>query len=240
MTEIIFNKKLTEDIVKAIVKAVTEDVPKYLYEHSKETNNALGAYRGDCINDNLRNFVVSEDIQLLRFRRFGWQGRLLLDTKNKITYTITTQANLKVIPRKKDRTKPHFLQSILEIENGAYEVTQPTLFPLNDFSRDTLENDYNDIIAGIINPDEGYRHYVIAYDCNHSELLDVRMDFLDRNFNVISQMSLNEYIKPDFATLTSIEQTVNIHNETNPVTTRNLVSIKSGIRPHIKEVEKHG
>ncbi|MBP2656475.1 MAG: hypothetical protein H6Q73_4044 [Firmicutes bacterium] len=40
-------------LVRSLDKAIVGDVPEYLREQHKETNNAIIQLRGDCINDNL-------------------------------------------------------------------------------------------------------------------------------------------------------------------------------------------
>lgn len=241
MADITINENLFRRIVRAIDKAIADDIPQYLRDHHKETNNAIMQLRGDNINENLRQFVVAEGIELIPFRRFVWQGRLLADRRNKVTYSITTQANLSAIPKKKDRTKPHFLQSVLAAENSGYQgrYKQETLFSMGMFDTETLKNDYDEIIAGMLEPSEGYCHYVISYQIVGNELVDVKLEFLDSNFATIDEVSLNEYIKPDFARLTDTKPI----DEDAPIPAsegvRGLLGIKkAGIRPALKEVEE--
>lgn len=233
------NKNLMRRIVRAIDKAIVDDVPEYLREHHKETNNAVIQLRGDCINDNLRKLVVGGDIELVPFKRYVWQGRLIVDRSGKITYTITTQKTLSAVPRKR-RNKPHFLQTLLYMENGGYEapVKQMTLMDFLPFEAEDLENDYNSIVAGLIDPAEGYRHYVIAYDAEGSELKDVQVEFLDKDFNTIAMASLNEYIKPDFSRLTDVEHVDEVLGGETDGESKGLVAIKSGLRPKLREVQK--
>ena len=49
------NEKLMRRIVRAIDKAIVDDVPEYLREHHRETNNAIIQLRGDCI------MIISEN-----------------------------------------------------------------------------------------------------------------------------------------------------------------------------------
>ena len=233
------NKNLMRRIVRAIDKAIVDDVPEYLREHHKETNNVIIQLRGDCINDNLRKLVVGGDIELIPFKRCAWQGRLIVDRSEKITYTIANQKTLRVIPRKW-RSKPHFLQSLLYIENGGYEapVKQMTLMDMLPFEEEDLENDYNSIVAGLVDPTEGYRHYVIAYDAEGSELKDVQVEFLDKDFNTIATASLNEYIKPDFARLTDVEHVDEVLENGNEGGAKHLLTIKPGLRPKLQEAQK--
>lgn len=238
MNKITVNAPLMRMVVRAIDKAVADDIPLYLSENFKETNNALGQYRGDCINTNLRQMVVTDDITLIPFQRFGWSGRILVDRINKITYTITTQQTLKAIPNKKGRNRPHFLQSILAVENADYEgqYQQITLYPVEVFDQDTLQQDFDAIIAGLIAHEEGYRHYIVAYTASFNELCDVRLDFLDRNFNIVDTCSLNQYIKPDFARLTAPEMSEN-PSEQSSDSTRRPLKLKPGLRPMLPENE---
>lgn len=233
------NEKLMRRIVRAIDKAIVDDVPEYLREHHRETNNAIIQLRGDCINDNLRKLVVGGDIELVSFKRYVWQGRLIVDRSEKITYTITTQKTLYAVPRKR-RNKPHFLQTLLYMENGGCEapVKQMTLMDFFPFEEEDLENDYNSIVAGLVDPAEGYRHYVIAYDAEGSELKDVQVEFLDKDFNTIATASLNEYIKPDFSRLTDVEHVDEVLEDETDGESKGLVAIKSGLRPKLREVQK--
>lgn len=236
------NENLMRRIVRAIDKAIVEDIPEYFRENHKETNNAVIHLRGDCINENLRNLVVGGDIELIPFKRYVWQGRIIVDRKEKITYTITTQKTLRSIPRKQ-RNKPHFLQSILGIENSSYvaSVKQVTLMDLYPFEAEELESDYNSIVEGMIDPTEGYRHYVIAYDADSSEVRDIQLEFMDKEFNTIETASLNEYIKPDFARLTDVEFLDEDLSEETEDEAKGLVAIKSnksGLSPKLREVPK--
>jgi hypothetical protein len=127
------------------------------------------------------------------------------------------------------------------MENGGYEATvkQITLMDLYPFESEELENDYKSIMEGMIDPTEGYRHYVIAYDVDNSELIDIQLEFLDKDFNTIATASLNEYIKPDFARLTDAEFVEEDLSEETENDAKGLVAIKSnksGLRPKIREV----
>ena len=103
-------------IVQAIEKAIGEDVPRQLKENHLETNNYVALMRGDFINDNLRNYALEEGVELLPFQRFGWKGRLIVDRRNRITLSVTTQNNLRAIPRKQ-RSRPHYTMSLLKMQN---------------------------------------------------------------------------------------------------------------------------
>lgn len=228
-------------IVHAVNKAVTDDIPRYLGEHHKETNNAVGLLRGDYINENLRKYVVTNGVELIPFKRSSWQGRIIVDRNDKITYSITTQNTLNSIP-KKERTRPHYLQSLLAVENSECkcQYIQQTLFPIESFDDKTLESDYNEIFASLVNPKEGYIHYVISYEAKNNELLDIKLEILDRNFNVVFEKNIIEYIEPDFAKLTEVNIDTDETSNSSSDNIRNILGIKNGIRPALREIEKEG
>lgn len=239
LTDFPSDEMMVRRTVRAIQKAIEEDVPEFCQENLMETMNSVRYVRGDKINDNLRNYVVSKDTILISFKRSSWDGRMLVDQKNCITYTITTQQNLAAIPKKKNRICPHFLQSILAIENGdlhgRYE--QMALFPIEQFEDGVLEKDYKKIVSGVLSRDSGYHHYVIAYAFEKNELLDVKMILFDKGFNTVSEISLDDFIKSDFTKLTT-EQSKNSEQIVKPAkTTKDLVAIKTGIRPELIEFE---
>lgn len=234
------NDNLLRRIVHSVNKAVNDDIPRYLREHYKETNNAVIHLRGDYINDNLRKYVILDGIELIPFKRSNWQGRILVDRNNKTTYSITTQNTLNRIPKKKDRTRPHFLQSILAVENRECkcQYIQQTLFPIESFDDETLESDYNEIFSTLVNPNEGYIHYVISYEAKNNELLDIKLEVLDRNFNVVHEKSLNEFIEPDYAILTEPNVATSENSNSSAESMRSILGIKKGIIPNLKETEK--
>ena len=227
-------------IVRAIQKTIEEDMPEFCHENHMETMNSIRYVRGDKINDNLRTLVVSDDVILISFKRYSWDGRMLVDLKNRITYTVTTEKNLIAIPKKKNRTCPHFLQSILAVENGDLqgECVQMTLMPMEQFEDDVLEADYKKIVAGILDLDSGYHHYVVTYAFEKSQLLNVSMELLDKGFNKVNSLSLNDFIRPDFALLTA-DQSEALEETVEPEkTVRDLVAIKKGVRPELINLEE--
>ena len=90
----------------------------------------------------------------------------------------------------------------------------------------------------MLNPSEGYRHYVISYNAVNDELLDVKLEFLDKHFSTIAEASLNSYINPDFARLTNLGlETVDVSADSHE-NVRDILGLKAGLRPSLKEIEK--
>ncbi len=230
---------LLSAIVRAIDKAVSEDVPNQLRSMPLETNNYIAFIRGDFINQNLRVFAIEEGSLLHAFKRFGWNGRILISRESKLTISITTQTNLSLIPRR-TRQRPHFMQSMLHGMNGdlrgRYEQTR--LFDTDPFEPEDYAKDFEDIINGAFEPEEGYRHCVIAYRAYGGELLDVKLVVLDPWFNTVIEESLTEYMKPDFARLTDPAPADEAAREEHNAATHRLTSLKPGVKPVLREGEK--
>jgi len=227
-------RPLMEGVVWAIHKGIDEDVRDYLSKHRKETNNAILLMRGDNINENLRNFVVSDSVELKHFRRYAWDGCLLIDRKNKVTITICTKQTLERIPKQKNRSVPHYLQSILFVQNGDLEapVKQMHLSDFVDigssFTADEYEDDYKSIMEDEINFDDGYRHCVVIYETLNYEIKSIAMRFLDRDFNTVVEESLMDLLKPNFANLTS--DAIDAPDIVEEDDVHKLVSLKPGLK----------
>ncbi len=222
-------------IVRAIEKAIAEDVPRQLSQNHLETNNYIGFIRGDFINDNLRNFALEDGYELIPIHRYGWCGRIILNREKKVTLSIITQANLRNIPHK-PRSRPHYTMSILNVQNGDLEgkYRQETIFPMELFDDQELQNDYDDIIAGAFDPSEGYHHYFVAYQAEKDDLTDVKLILMDPNFCTVEEYSLNHLIKPDFSRLTEVVlqngEPAETEKQSHREATRKLTRLKPALR----------
>ena len=230
---------LNRKIVYAINKAITDDVPQAKRKDRLETNNRHIFAAGDYINDNLRNHVVNKEVDLIAFNRYAWEGRILVDRANKITYTISTHQTLNTVIRK-NHNKPHYLMSILYVENGDCEgtpkqIAMGDLFPefKSSFEEEELELDYDKIMQGDISRLEGYKHYIIAYTAEHNEIVEIEMLLLDKDFAEVDKISLMEYVNPDFAILTASQyngsngEVGEEKTDTRPA----LLKLKPGVKP---------
>lgn len=232
---------LLRAIVRAIDKAVSEDIPNQLRSMPLETNNYIRQMRGDCINQNLRDFAVMNGSELHSFKRFSWSGRILVDHDSRLTISITTQSNLLLIPRK-SRQRPHFVQSMLHGLNGdlhgRYE--QMRFFDTDPFDDETYAEDFADIVNGAFDPADGFRHCVIAYNALADEVVDLKLVVLDPWFNAVTEESLVDYMRPDFARLSESAYGNGSTHADHNAATRLLSSLKPGVKPSLREKEKEG
>lgn len=239
--KIIENDDILRKIVYSIDKAIVEDVPKYLRNSHLETNNGVGLIKGDYINTNLRNHVISEGIDLVPFKRFAWSGRIVVDRMGHVTYSIMTEETLGGIPKKKNRERPHYLQTVLYVENreciAKYEQMTLQDLGITIFDEDVFRPDFETISQGMIDKSEDYRHYIVVYQAENREIKNVKLKLLDKDFNIVDEVSLMKYIKPDFARLTDIE--INEKSgEENVGDKKRLLAVKKGLQPQLREIEK--
>lgn len=206
-------ESLLKLIVKAVEKGVGEDVRDYLKSTNKATNNAVRLMRADNINTNLRDSVISDTLELKYFNRPAWTGCLLIDRAHQITFTICTKQTLESIPKKPDRHIPHYLQTILYIQNADVEpqYEQATLFDcmpavMSEFSDEEYHRDYKNIMDEDLSFGDGYQHWVIVYEASHFAVTSISMKMLDKNFRMAQEIKLDNLLKPDFAELT-LEET---------------------------------
>lgn len=217
-------------IVRAVEKGCGEDVRSYIEQSDKATNNALKFLRSDNINTNLRDTVASETVDLKTFPRGGWTGCLLIDRLHLLTFTICAKQTLDRIPRKKDRSIPHYLQSILYAQNSQITVPDRQMFfpglvdRVAQFSDEVLKDDYCKIMADDISFGDGYRHIVIIYERDQYQISSIAMRLLDKDFRIAQEYSLMDLLHPNFGDLTATLEA------TQQKDAHNLISVKASLR----------
>ncbi|MDO5015417.1 MAG: DUF5986 family protein [Eubacteriales bacterium] len=237
-------KKL-DPIVKAIVKAIKkgcdEDTHVYLSTTNNATNNALKFMRADFINTNLRDSVASEVVELKYFKRRSWVGCLLIDRENKVTFTICSKSTLDSIPKKTDRKSPHFLQTLLHVQNSKVEVKnkQLSFFDVTpnlktEFSDEDYKEDYVKIMGEDLIPEDEYLHLVIAYETSYFGIKSISMLVLDKDFQIATEYPLTRFLHPDFAELTRQEE---IFQEND---VHNLIKVKPVLGRKKRDSSNHG
>lgn len=238
LKSIVENPMLIRKIVYAINKAVTQDIPQYNRENRLETNNRNRFAAGDFINENLRQHVVKGEVALIPFKRNAWEGRIIVDRENKITYSIVTHRNLRAI-FEKPRKQPHYLMTLLSIENDDCEssLKQMTLgefvpdFKVDTFETEVLEEDFDNIMQGSISRTDGYKHYIIAYTFEQREITKIELILLDKDFDFVDRLDVREYVMPDFASLTDGEYEEPEKEEAEQEARPSLLKLREGVKP---------
>jgi len=236
MNKVSISEKIPEDFRRRLVDciniALQDDLPRYLAEFHPETTNGVPHQIGDWINTNIKQHLISDNVDVMQFTRHSWKGKIVIDSENKVTYSIMRAKRIRQI-RRETRERPHYLQTIVSVLNEGFEADtkQMTLVDMGfiGFDEETLNKDYATIFNGRIDKGEGYLHCVVAYETEHNEITDIRICFLDKDLDVIDEVSLNEYIKPDFAKLTSVEPSEPTIEEEEQPSSAGLLSLRSSM-----------
>lgn len=224
-------KSIIVKIGKAIEKGVGEDIRIYLANSDNATNNAIAFLRGDYINTNIRNTVESETVEIKYFKRSSWTGCIILDRMDKHSYSVCARKTLDRIPKNMTRTSPHYLQTILNIENKDETATERQIsladfgFSIgSQFTEEEYEKDFLTIMEEALSLADDYRHWVITYEAEHNSLIGLSAILLDREFGVVKEISIMEMMQPDFGSLTSAETKGDKKKDAH-----SLVSVKHGL-----------
>ncbi len=225
-------------IVSVICVATSDDYSDFVQEYSYlDTHVGFGHMKANFINSRLKEFVTKTEATIHGFRRYSWQGRIIIDRVSKCTFSISTHSNLNSVFNKKGRQKPHYLQSFFAVENQkCYNPhEQLTLIDTRPFDYKTFENDYRNIMDSEADETMNFTHYVVAYTVLPSGMLDVDLLLFDSHFAEIERTSLDRFISPDYGKLTETSAT----KPTSAVkSTRNLVSLKRGIKLDLAKMDE--
>ncbi|MDU6036941.1 MAG: DUF5986 family protein [Clostridium butyricum] len=220
MDENIFADKTTDEFRRSIMycieKVFSDDIPRYLEEFDLDTKNGIPHQVFDLISGNMKKHLMKNKyLEILSFKRAGWDGRIIIDHANKRVYSIMRTNRLNSIKKEK-RKSPHYSQSIASILNEEI-IIKNGQFSFGDiceecFDYDDYEKDFNKIFNGKIKKEDGYNYCVVLFEEKNKELKDAKICLLDKHLDIADEISLYEYIKPDFEALLRNEIAEKIEN----------------------------
>lgn len=224
-------KTVMVKISRAIAKAVGEDIRNYLATNENITNNALPFLRGDYIHTNIKKALENRNVEIRLFNRSFWKGIVIIDEVDQVSISVCSENTLSRIPKNVGRKSPHYMQTILNIENRN-EIAPFKQMSIADidssfvcgFSDEDYEKDFFAIMEEVPSIFENYRHWIISYETERYSLIRLSAILFDKDFNVVQKISLLEALKPDFGELTTNE----IRSEKQD-DVHNLVSVKPGL-----------
>ena len=207
--DVMKNEAFLRKVVAAIQKGVGADIRDYLTSTNKATNNAVWLMRNDNIITNIRDNMLSDVVELKYFHRYGWVGGLLIDRENKVTYTICSENTLRRLSQNQERNTPHYLQSILFVENASVAPRQMNVtayFPETEqiqlFSEEVYHEDFKRIMDEEVTIEDGYTHFIISYIAKNNAVQSVFLRLLSKDFQISNEWSLTHFLQPDFSDLT--------------------------------------
>ncbi len=228
-----YNEEIVKTIVQAINRAISVDIPVAYSENRRATHNCFGPMRVDVINDDLELMLTQDGVKVHHFKRHNWETVMILDTNTSTAFFVFSERNLQNIPKKKDRSCPHYLQSCLHVFHEGYDgkyVQQSFLPIIDEFDDQTYEDDAEMILNNVIDNLSDWHLYAIAYDYSGIELTKVMLYFLSPRFEEIDKKDLGEFIMPNYAAA------VKPVDESSPAPTQDetdepLIKVKAKARP---------
>lgn len=239
LTEIELNEKIVSQIVRAIQKGIEEDVKNEKKAFPTDWHRADSHLAVDHIYTNARNQLSFGNCDVLKFRRPFWEGCLIVDRENRVTYSMMTESALDTVRKDKLRKGPHYLQAIAYVENHRCipRFEQPAMegWSVNRFDDSFYRRVYSAIADGRIDESDSYCHYVVAYAAQSGSVTSVRMLLLDRNLSIADTLDLSQYLSVGYLEADTTQETDSFSAQTQQESrTDKLVTLKSGVVPRLK------
>ncbi len=195
-------------IVSCIRGALEDDITAFRQGTQLVTNNGLPFLKGDFINTRLQNEMMSADIHVIPFVRYGWESRLVVDRQNKVVYSVISKGRMEFLMQEGERNSvPHYTMLFAYTFNGDLKASQKqiSLFENYPYSDEDMQAGVWKLIGGQIDFSEGYRYCVVTYEVAEGQLISCDSLILDKDLDVVEKISMTEFIKPDYSKLTQEE-----------------------------------
>lgn len=123
----------------------------------------------------------------------------------------------------------HVLNDDLHAEYKQMTLVDMCGTELNPSLTDKMyQDDFISIINSAFGRDEGYHHCVVAYEAEHLEIKSLSFLVLDRDLDLVREISLMDLLQPDFAALTA--PIAEIEEPPEKQDAHCLVRIKAGLK----------
>lgn len=230
-------------VVQSVYLGAVPDIQDFVNENEMDSYNSIANLRGDKIRTRIKKKADSlNQIRIIPYQRGSWQGYVIADDSHKILFSICSKQTLQWQRRRKkssERKSPPYAPSFSFVLNGDMEAPfkQVTLADCYEgfddiggdlFTKEDYVAVFNDITNGRIDNAEEYHYAVITYEMLGMELVSVSLNFYDADMDSVLIRSLNEFLHPDYSSLTSPSGFIQEETEREPV--YGLVSIKPGVK----------
>lgn len=199
------SRDLKYKIVSCIRSALEDDLDNFKTSSNLVTNNGVPFLKGDYINTRLQNELADENIEVIPFKRYGWESRIVVDHINKVAYNVISKSRVQQLMKDAaSSTVPHYSMLFAYTLNSDLKAPekQTSMFDNYPFSDETMTEGYNKLLGGQLQPTAGYNYCVIVYEISDGQLNTCEALILDKDLDLVEKISLADFIKPDYASLT--------------------------------------
>lgn len=202
-------REVAYKLVTCVRNALEDDVSSYMEWSNLTTYNALPFQKCDYINTRLEKDLAQENLEVFPFKRFNWESRVVIDRNQKVVYTVISKKRMSSLMKHYgDSTTPHYAILFANALNGDIQAPQKQLsaFESYPFTEEVMDEGFEKLLGGCVFRNEGYRYCVVTYEVSGRVLISCDAIFVDRDLDTIEKVSLNEYLRPDYAKLTTQDE----------------------------------
>lgn len=218
----------SKQLITCIREALEDDLLQFKQERNLATSNGIPFLKGDFINTRLQTEIAGEEIEVIPFSRYGWESRLVVDRKNKVVVNVMSKSRIEQLRKSEPSPTPHYACLFSYMLNNDMKAPdkQMSLFEDYPYSSETMEQGYEKLLGGQLASDEGYLYCVLAYELREGKVYSCELLVLDKDLDLVEKKSLNELLKPDFASLTQENAVLNESENKTPRVTIKADKIK--------------
>lgn len=229
-------EELKKIIATTIVESLEQDFLDKKYSLGLNSHNCLGMMRSDVINTKLEDNFSSERYIIRKFNRSGWEGRFIIDLETKSLISITTILNLNNVLKAKRRKTPHYMQTLSYWLNGGVETNQQMCFEgFEKFNNEVYEEDFKKILSGLNVDFNDFTYYIVAYNFKSNKVIDMKWYLLGAEFNIAEEVSMMQYVKPNFVDLTSAQEMIDEQGQSTNEQPQPSKRVKLGLKKVLKK-----
>ena len=230
-------------MVKAIAKGRGQDIREFQEQSRIATGNSVPLLRMDFINTELKKALSSPTVSVEIFKRRNWQGILVVDRRNKWTFTISSQARLREIIKKSTGKGIHYLVALLSCENMKEKAPNQQItmeefgiqVPVDEVQkvmmRDVISNTYAQITKDIQDDLQEYTHFVITYVGDGDIITKCKLLYFDEDCVLIDTIPLDKYLEPDYMSLT--DSSLTLPKEVEVMSEKHVEEIDKLVQPKV-------
>lgn len=182
-----------QKIYVAVSEARAEDYQEFISSRKLVTNNHKMSLMWDLTNTNIKERLISEDIEIAVAKQGCWGFLLILDKKENCLYTLMNNKRFEEIilnPKK----APLYLQALV-ILNEELGFANTPLFDFEDNNK--LKLLLNKLCNNFLsNNDFSKIHYnIITFSTENDSVTSLELNILDKELNQLKRINLTDLIR---------------------------------------------
>lgn len=203
-----------ELIANTIVDSLEYNYPEIKNKLNFDTQNSYKYSKLDIINTELSKKLTDEKYIFHGFKRYGWEGRMLVDLQEENLISITSESNLNDLIRSKDNRKYHYIP-ILSSFNSTTNAANVQLCFEGFENYEMYESKRVKILEGLKIDVSSYKYHVITFELENGKISALNSYVLTPKFDIIEKISLMKLVRLDYRDLSRFDSNELEYNDNN-------------------------